>query len=42
VVPPNMSLEQTPTVRPLKSLVRGVGIESMIELFRERSSAPSR
>jgi hypothetical protein len=38
----SLSLEQTPTVRPLKCPVRGVGIESMIESTGERSSAPSR
>jgi hypothetical protein len=40
-VPPNNSLERTPTVRPFKCLVRGVGIESMIESSRGRRSAGS-
>ena len=39
---PNKSLELTPKVRALNCLVRGVGIESMIESSGERSSAPIR
>jgi hypothetical protein len=37
-----LSLELTPSVRALDCVVRGVGIESMIESTGERSSAPSR
>jgi hypothetical protein len=41
-LPPNTSLELTPTVAPKNRVVRGVGIDRIIESSWERSSARSR